>query len=490
MQNNRRNFSNKPLPMNTTNWKSDLVALVTFGVIFYISAYFSVSDLLPSSIPVHHDDYTNYAAGSVDWSWSWNRPLSTMLIHVLTQINPELLIWCVRLLTVTFVFFVWKLTCELYYPTYYWITLFLFAAGTLSLPVIVEYARYTGMVTHLLSGCFGMSSVYFLFREVRLPKQGYIYVSLVLLVLSALAKEDFVLFYAVSLTYAFLLTNRKTLLAWGLAGLGVCALLIINAKFIAASSFLGESSAGSAYYINISLSSVFNTVWLYLSGAGHPAIADHGVIVSSLFVFVLLTAVGLTIYNKKVPVTAYFSVAILSIIAPYSVLPNHVNAYYEFLWLPMIIASGYIAVTELMKATASSSLVLNKFISITVFLSIISTFIIIDYPGRKSIAAWYDSIGLSNSKVFELLQSKKEKINEADDVCIIGANSFSPWYMHDGIYLEKVLNLNAKWYVFVEKKSSYYPGMITGRNKNKEIISEQSKMNSISCVEINVGDAG
>lgn len=468
----------------------DFIALIIFGLIFYISAYHSVSDSMPTSIPVHHDDYTNYAAGGRPWVWSWIRPLSTLFIHGLAQIGSDWLIWTIRLLTVMFVFLIWKLLCEFHQPAYYWWTLLLFAVGSFSTPIIVEYARYTGMITHLLSGCLGLCAVYFLFREVMQPKQGRLYLSLVFLVLSVLAKEDFVLLYAISLIYAasLLRTGRKRILGWGSAGLGVCMFLIAGAKFMAASSFLGVLDTTSPYYVDASPGGILQTMWRYLVGGGHPAMAGHGLIVAGIFVFSTLAVAVLVVLRRGVPKAAYFLAATLSIMTPYSLLPNHVNAYYELIWLPMLIGCCFIAMSELMEQLAESSPKLCAGRVLISFLVIVGAFTMIDYSRRKGVAAWYDDVATSNENIIKLLLSQKININKVGNVCIVGANSFSPWYMHGGEYLGNVIGLHAKWYIILDADSPFYAGMLVGANgsNGNTILVSRADQISEKCLRINL----
>lgn len=475
----------------TVGKSKDFLALIIFGLTFYFSAYLSVSDSIPTSIPVHHDDYSNYAAGGRPWIWSWIRPLSTLIIHGLAQIGPDWLIWTIRLLTVMFVFLVWKLLCEFHRPTYYyWWTLLLFAVGSFSTPIIVEYARYTGMITHLLSGCLGLCAVYFLFREVAQPKQGRMYLSVVFLVLSVLAKEDFVLLYAVSLVYAatLLRTGRMRILGWGSAGLAVCMFLIAGAKFMASSSFLGVLDTTSPYYVDASPGGILQTMWRYLVGGGHPAMAAHGLIVAGLFVFSTLAVVVLVVLRKGVPKAAYFLAATLSVMTPYSLLPNHVNAYYEFIWLPMLIGCCFIAMTELMEQLAESSPQLCAGRVLISFLVIVGAFTMIDYSRRKGIAAWYDNVATSNENIIKLLHSQKTNINKVGNVCIVGANSFSPWFMHGGEYLSNVMGLHAKWYLILDTDSPLYAGMLVGANGsngNTILVSSDDQIPE-KCLSINL----
>lgn len=42
---------------------------------------------------------------------------------------------------------------------------------------MAEYARYTGMVTHMMSGCLGLAAVYCLFKDDRQESATWLYVS-------------------------------------------------------------------------------------------------------------------------------------------------------------------------------------------------------------------------------------------------------------------------------------------------------------------------
>lgn len=467
---------------------------MVFGLVFYISAYFSVTDVLPSAVPVHHDDYTNYAAGGSPWTWSWIRPLSTLLIHFLAQIGPDWLIWSVRLLVLIFVFLVWKLICEFYRPVYYWSTLILFAVGSFSTPIIVEYARYTGMITHLLSGCFGLLAVYFLLREVDNSQKSYgVQLSFFFLILSVLAKEDFILLYAVSFVYVVVLlrTGRKRVLGWGIAGLIFCMVLIASAKFMASSNFLGVVDTTSTYYVDMSPVSIAQTVWLYLIGARHPAMTSHGLVVAGCFVFSASAVVVLYVCRRSVPSAAYFVVATLSIIAPYSLLPNHVNAYYELLWLPMLIASCLMAMIELLRMFTRISPKWRAGGALFALVLLVGALMVIDYPGRKSVAAWYDSVSAINDNTIKLLYSQKDHINSVQNVCISGANSFSPWYMHNGKYLSYVIGIHAKWHIIIDLSSPLYAGMRAGANASngQTILVSGAELPSVQCLHINLEEA-
>lgn len=242
----------KSMPKHLLSRFIGIFSFALISAVFYLMAYYSVSNFLPSAIPVHHDDYTNYSSAAGGLAWSWIRPLSTWLISVFSSLGPDWLIWAVRVFTVTYVFLCWKILIEVLQPRHYWITLVLFALASLSSPIVAEYARYTGMMTHLMSGCLGLAAVYFLFKDDREESDTWLYMSVMLLLLSTLAKEDFILFYVFSFVYV-LFKSKKVIekrALFGLVGLVVSLMMVTGAKYLAASSFLGSSDAQSPYQKN------------------------------------------------------------------------------------------------------------------------------------------------------------------------------------------------------------------------------------------------
>lgn len=445
----------------------NILSFALISAIFYLMAYYSVSDFLPSSVPVHHDDYTNYSSAAGGLAWSWIRPLSTWLIFVFSSMGPDWLIWAVRIFTATYVFLSWKILIEVMQPRQYWITLLLFAIASLSSPIVAEYARYTGMVTHMMSGCLGLAAVYFLFKDDREENDTWLYVSVAFLLLSTLAKEDFILFYVFSFAYVLFKSGKpiKKRILTGLIGLAVSLLMVASAKFLAASSFLGASDAQSSYFIDTSPTGVATTVWRYLTGAGHPAMLIHGKIIAVAMIFSSIVALIVMLRDRTVPKTLYVIGAALTLIAPYSVLPNHVNAYYELIWLPFIIGSVYVALAEVMKTSTTPPL--RAYLACALLAALCALLYVVDTPGRLSIAHWYDAVGSDNAKIFKRLEDNKAAINAAPSVCVYGANAFSPWYMHSGQYLETVMGLHTVWNIVIDETSPLYPGLQQGAVSSK-----------------------
>jgi hypothetical protein len=310
-----------------------------------------------------------------------------------------------------------------------------------------------------------------------------------LLLLSTLAKEDFVLFYVFSTVYILLKSEKPVIkrVLVGLAGLTMSLLMVAGAKFLAVSSFLGASDAQSSYYIDTSPAGVANTVWRYLTGAGHPAMINHGKTIAAAMVFSAIVALILLLRDRTLPKTVYALGAALTLIAPYSVLPNHVNAYYELIWLPFVIGAVYVALTELIKADQSS--VFRSALVPLLLAALAAQLYLVDTPGRLSVAGSYDVAGADNAKVINYLEHNKAAINAVPSVCIYGASALSPWYIHNGQYLVTVMGLHTVWNVFIDKNSPLYAGMQQGAGSSagRVIVRDISEIN-VDCLKLTVGN--
>lgn len=447
-------FINKSKSYYWLNW------YIVFFFIFYICAYTSVTNILPSSIPVHHDDYSNYARTLNFEDFSFIRPVSTFIIQLLSEIDPSFLIWSIRFLTVLYVLQIFYVSENIFNLKSTPIIKILTAVFIFSSPIIVEYVRYTGMVTHLISGNLALFAGIILYLSIMQNNLKILIFSILTMILSVLAKEDYILWYILLSAYILFFKklefNKKYLFIL-LSGILFLLFLIIASKIFASSSFLGISDATSTYYVNTTPISIVNTIWSYLGGAHHPSMYMHGWVIIASFLVALVLGIAFIKQNQARTLTlVLFSVSVL---APYSVLPNHINAYYEMIWLPFIYLSFVSALFDL-----NNKLSFKIVIPILLALVIVTSFL--DFSGRKSIANWYDTVSASNQKVLEALQSSKDEINAKKIVCIDGADSFSPWFMHNGNYLKNVLGVDSRWFVVPFNHESKQGFLISEQTSN------------------------
>jgi len=341
------------------------------------------------------------------------------------------------------------------------------------------------MVTHLISGCLGLTAVWLLFKYEREGYDTYLYVSVMMLLLSTLAKEDFILFYGFSFAYVLVKSKKpfQKQIIIGFIGLAVSLMMVAGAKVLGSSIYLGTTGSQSPYFIDLSPTSVATTVWKYLKGSGHPAMEGHGQTIATVMIVSNIMVLVAILRDRSIPKTFYFTGAALALIAPYSVLPNHVNAYYELIWLPFIIGSAYVAVVELMNTSELSPP--RAYLASALFAALCLLLNVVDAPGRTSVAQWYDAIGLDNAKLLKRLKSDKAALNSAQSVCVYGANAFSPWYMHSGQYLQTVMGLHTLWKINIDKSSPLYSGFQQGAASSKgSVILLDSADANVNCLRL------
>ncbi len=453
------------------NW---LIRFIFLLAIFYLAAYSSVSPVGPSSIPVHHDDYSNYSLGFDGLSLRI-RPLSTFAIAGFASIGSDVLIWAVRIMAVAYVLLCFILFENITHKNNRWFDTVCFSIIIFSSPMVAEYARYTGMATHLISGCLGILAVIFLRQAFTTGRTSLAFMSATCLLLSVMAKEDFLVFYALSYVFFFVVLPKSKKVAWiGIFGLVVSAAAVLSFKLFSGTAFLGVADQNSPYYISIVPSSIVKTVGAYLLGTGHPAMMVHGNIILVFVATALLVSMFIKYqYSSR---TLYFICCVFGIMAPYALLPNHVNPYYEYLWYPFVIFAFYSA---LIGAFASVKMlflpsIARQYSARILLVALTCLVAFLDYPGRKGVASWYSDVASSNEKVLIKLANMDKTNNEK--ICVFGADTFSPWYMHSGRYLDRVMGMNNTWQIYLPDGSDKKPGFDIGANSsNGRIIVESEK---------------
>lgn len=437
--------------------------------VFYMMTYLSVGSVFPNAIPVHHDDYSNYARTLAISDLSLIRPLSTLIIQILSDIHPELLIYAVRFLTIAYVFFIFYLLSEVFKIKLNLVSQVIISIIIFSTPILVEYSRYTGMITHLISGNLALLSIILLHKSITTRKLFLVVLSSVLMFLSIISKEDFILFYLVAVFYIIFTNNSEEIIDWRIKSIILIGIVfifsaIIFSKTAVSSSFLGTTDSSSTYYLNVLPSSIIDTIVKYLSGANHPSLEKHGQFVILIFLFSLFFNI---FYLREKNINGFFIILFsILIILPYSVLPNHINAYYELLWLPFIYISFFISLGKFLKDISFNKFlyIVIVFITFLIFLALL----IVDYQPRKSIANWYDTISLSNKNNIKMLIENRDVINKQEKVCILGADSFSPWFMHNGNYLNNVLKIDSLWFI-VPLSEEIKEGFLLSEQMNDKI---------------------
>jgi len=367
---------------------------------------------------------------------------------------------------------------------HHWIFFVFFPIAIFSSPMVVEYARYTGLITHLISGCLSLLAVIFLRQAFFHKKTRLAWQAVICLLLSVLAKEDFLVFYGFAYFYFMATTESSIKIRWiGFLGGFTAVLIIVGMKLFSATQFLGVLNSNSSYFLDKSPVSILKTMIIYLSGSNHPAMLIHGIMVVTCTIgSLLLGLLGVVIQRKFGLRVLFFLGCAFSIMFPYSLLPNHVNAYYEYLWLPFILFSAYSAVD----GVAGSFFGPDRWLPVANWIApiaLVAGVVLVahfDYPGRKSVAAWYDQRASQNRAVLSKISEQSANSMPSDTICVVGANAFSPWYMHDGRYLVDVMRLKNRWIIYQPDASAYIAGFQSGALSSNGRFTVESIKNVIS----------
>lgn len=416
-----------------------LVLAITYGVVDFL--------LIPGNRlelhPVHHDDYMNLSKSVDQVSSRPPRPASTLAIGLLASAGPRAYRLASNVLTIVYPALVVLFLARLIGRNPGLIELFVFAALLFSFPASLDWVKYTGLITNLLSGTFGVLALLFLHRglagETRRPA---IAAGLLFYAVSIFSKEDFVL--PVFLLVGFHLTRpgarggRAAIVVFGAAAC-VFALLLYNSTLPHSFTSLGASGP---YQVHLSPGSVASTILRYLTLSPF--------LVGALIVsFAAGAGANLADRESRPPILLAFAI-IGSLILPYAVLPNHMAPYYAFGWLAWM--TGLIAVSLSVLAVRVRWPALVY--AISVLLAIFA--VRLTHGERSAIVRWYANESERNDNITHTLVENRAALASLPTVGIVGVAGLSPWSRSDGDYLRTRLHLRNRWIVFVARSDIFY----------------------------------
>lgn len=303
--------------------------------------------LLPAnaivSHPVHHDDYSGLAASIGEFRVLAPRPVWGLVNASIAELGSDRAYLALNLMLVACVFLSLKFV-ELFarggrqLPTLGFI-----AGGALAFGFaqIVDWTKYLGLLTNLCSALPGLAALCVIATIDNEPRRARSLgaVVLVLAALSFFAKEDFALpLLIATASLAFLRRSRWWAVMTGaLAGLFALAFAfnrVVGSVFIS-----GMRSPSDPYYIDFAPLSIASTFARTLLGSAHARWVVVFALAATLLALVARRA------DRALTLKLAALVAIpLSLLAPYSILPNHVFGYYAFVCIAMLSATLVVAV--------------------------------------------------------------------------------------------------------------------------------------------------
>jgi hypothetical protein len=404
--------------------------------------------------PVHHDDFLILAFdGPAFFAHAYpTRPVSYAGIALLGNAALPVYYLSLHVLVILYAFLSLTLLRKLLggrpMPVLFAI---LVGAAALSFECVVEYSKYTGLITSLLSGVFSVGAMSLMAAErtgskgraaLRGPVMAAIWA---LCALSFWSKEDFILpaiFLAMYLACEARWApgaERSRQVQWFALATGVILLGILVAVYNGlGKSVLTHANAGP-YLADFSPLSVFHVGVAYLFMS--PVASIAAALQASMFIWNLLAPAPVR-WTRLLLI----QVLIVLLVLPYCVLPKHTALYYDFNWTVWQIGAALI----LLWSVSDRSAVRWALAAIAILC------VALGGPGRRNIAEWYRNSGRVDRNIVATLRTNAEALRPYRAVVIEGAPVPGPFFASTGRFLSVRYGLDHDWIVRVPKNGEYY----------------------------------
>jgi hypothetical protein len=392
------------------------------------------------SFPVHHDDFSNLSHIGYIW-YPW-RPVSYGVLIMLSRLGIPVYYSALHVLIVVYAFLsIAVLRRLLDVPSVPALVLLPVAAAALSFENTVEYSKYTGLITNLLSGVFAMIAMTAMVSQ-RKPAQrlGFGRISLVWIsaALSFWSKEDF-LAPTILLAAYLLWRSHAGRRGWYilLSGLVVEAALLLLYNHHMQSVFT-QSSSGS-YRPDFSPVSILKTAYTYI-------LLTPGT--KAAFLLAACALVWNRIASNRIPwirLLAFLAI-IASMALPYLALPNHVFSYYAFNWAVWEAGGGLLVLWRLWPGMRSGAAIAI----------LAAACLFVTQSGRTALSEWYSEAARLNRNISRSLAAHRSRLDPYPAVAVEGAPMYGPWFGATGDFLKNRLRMDHVWLVRVPKDSAYW----------------------------------
>jgi hypothetical protein len=396
--------------------------------------------------PFQHDDYVNLSPLIGTFSKLWPRPVSRWLIAWTGNLGVEGFYIVLNLLLIAYGALVILFLFQFLESKFSLAAVFLNGVLLFSIPSTLWWAKYTGLMTNLLSGCFGVLALLFL---LAVSRRGRIWPFALLAtffyLLSIFSKEDFVLPPLLLAGYLALFgsANRQKVSAALVGILGSLGGLIVYNTFLIRRPFFGSVASGT-YRIELSPASVVSTCLRYLRMDRYS--------LALLFGFLGAVIAGVAILARRRRSVVLIGAMTLSLIAPYGVLPGHVSGFYSFGWLAWMAASPFAVAGAILERFPRLGARLLLAAGAVAFATWAAWTTRVD---RQNSVDWFQLMSGFNRNVVRSLIENKPAITREERVGVLGVSSFSPWTGSLGDYLVRRLGFHNKWLVFVSEDSPF-----------------------------------
>jgi hypothetical protein len=430
--------------VSTARWRLFFVAFLILTLTYCVTDFLLIPANRLELHPLHHDDYTNLGLSLNAIKPRPPRPASTLAIALLATAGTRAYYIALNFLTIVYPALVILFLARLFGRDPSPLATCAAAAFLFSFPTSVEWAKYTGLMTNLLSGIFGVLALLCIHcglageRRNRTLAAGVVFYAI-----SIFCKEDFAL--PVVILIGFYLTERNTRVrrraALVLGAAVACMLALFHYNSGVLDSFTRLATSGP-YQTRFTPISVVSTFFRYLT-------LTRFLVAALIILVVTAVATAVTLRESRRPILLAFSM-IGSLIVPYSVLPNHIAFYYPYGWLAWMAGVIGICLTVLAARIPGRALLYSSF-ALLALLAVWQT-----QPERKAIVHWYNRESDRNERITQTLMANRAALASLDVVGVVGIAGLSPWSHSSGNYLRTRLHLDNRWIVFVPGNDMFY----------------------------------
>ena len=314
-------------------WKDLLLNFSVVGMAFLLVHLVVSHASLLCAAPIFSDDFDGFGSTLGAIRTSWFRPLSTVMWSFLCTLGPRKFFLIAEIWVVAYIALVFTYTKVLFDIKGKVFGLTVIAAVTaVCFEYLTHYYYFSGAILGIMSGSLALASM-LSFLSLRTEKfQTYYQVApIAFAIASLLCKEDFalpmLLFFCFQMGTKSSGDKQKALLVLLATGLALCATFVLQ-KMIAPSQFFSGQSVH--YEMGLSLSSILNMYKRYLFCSNGAVIACAAQLIGSLYVLARGCSSHKTGHKKEL---SLLTLQTLSLIGPFSLLPNHFYEFYALAWI-------------------------------------------------------------------------------------------------------------------------------------------------------------
>ena len=428
----------------------------TLSLMLMIAGYVTVLYfLLPEnsllSFPFMPDDYLALLNTSPTNVFLRTRPVHQILTEIATIGGMESYYIALSVLSVLGAWLVYIFVARLcgQKPPLLWS--FFFALVVFSSSTYVWAGKFNVLTNHG-SMVFGVLAMLAILVGYEKQRTGVSLLGVVLFTLSIFAKEDYFLPVLCVAAYCVIkggLSNwkRSTFVLMGLVAV-VLLFTWHTLRVVSFSHVMLDVEPSHPYAQNFSIMSVVTTFGAYLTAYSLP---------SPLLLLLFAVAVGYaTLIARRLEYYLLIAI-ILSLFAPYSILPNHITSYNAINWIPWMTAFMLVLVPSridvLSQLTRWSPPIAKA--AITIVLGVIAVGTIVQsHDARAYESRYFARQAEINLNIVNGLLAYRTEIASASIVGIVGVEGWSPWLRTQAEYLSD-RGFDNQWALFVWPNSFY-----------------------------------